>query len=111
MGQGLENFNLLKYDLEKYPDNSLACAMQAQESDIVENELKALDVIFKNGLNVPHQDLIKSSKDYNEYKEEFTEILKSHIEMFKYEIMYPEEDFNLVKKALRWNLKAMAVRR
>lgn len=110
MGEGLENFNLLKDDLQKYPDNSLACAMQAQESNIVENELKALDVIFKNGLNAQHKDLIQGSKDYNTYKEEFADMF-CHTELLKYEIMYPEEDFNLVKKALRWNLKAMAVRR
>ena len=67
---------------------------------LITHEGKALEVIFKNGLNVPHQDLIKSSKDYNEYKEEFTEILRSHIEPFKYEIMYSEEEFELLKEVL-----------
>lgn len=110
MNEGLTNFNLLKDDLQKYPDNSLACAIQTQECDIVENELKALEVIFKNGLNAQHKDLIQGSKDYNTYKEEFADMF-CHTELLKYEIMYPEEDFNLVKRVLHWNLKSIVIKR
>ena len=63
MSKGLEALKCLITDLVKFPDNSLAYAMQKDEVDTIEKELKALEIIKKKQVNIIS--LLSSIEWYN----------------------------------------------
>ena len=66
--------------------------------DIIEKELKALEIIKTFGLSKQHISLILLSDTYDNYLTE----MKKYYDMFKYEVPYSQEEYDLLKEVLRY---------
>lgn len=62
----------------------------------IEKSLKALEIIRKHGLSYPHLDLILQSENYGLYRRI---IIGSQNDVFKYEIPYSKDEFELIREA------------
>ena len=98
--KGLETLKTIRHihDMECGKDQAMDNAF-----DIVEKELRSLEIIKNSGLNMFHIDLIRACKTYKEYEKQFLftmAIGKRRDDAFKFEIMRNEDDFNVLKETL-----------
>lgn len=86
--------------LEKLTNYKCSCLSEKVKCrEIIENTLKALEIIKEKGLTKLHMSLILSSKDYEEYSWEFDFNKKNRFGLEEDTKMIKEE-FDLLKEVL-----------
>lgn len=89
MSKELEYVEELKL---KYQENGAIRRLNA-----IEKSLKVLEIVKEKGLSLLHKSLIISSKNYEEYRQEF-QLVNS--KLFRYEYFYSQEEYDLLKEVL-----------
>lgn len=94
MSKGLERLERIK------DGNGISYKDLMECFDIIEKELKALEVIEESGCSLEHILLIEKTKNYEEYDAQFDKYLEKRYEPFKFELRKSKEEYDSLKEVL-----------
>ena len=91
---GLEALNELKERLSD--SDGYVNLFDTLEIETIKKELQALEIIKTLGASKNHLHLIATTENYEEYQK----TISKRYDVFKYEMIYPKEEYDLLKEVL-----------